>query len=126
MKIYVAASSKEIPRARAVMDALEKVGHTITHDWTTSVDMYRDDVTESQLTVCAIDDYYGVVWADCLLLLAPMTPSTGSWVELGLALAANKRVIVAGGNAKQCIFFSHPDVEWFPTDERAATFLGSL
>ncbi len=122
MKIYVAAASLEIPRARRVMSALEKAGHTITHDWTTSVDMFSDGCSTGELEWCALSDYYGVTHADALLLLSPVRPSTGAWVELGIALAAGCRVMIAGGC--NCIFAHHPKAERFADDYAAIQALG--
>ena len=123
MRIYVAASSLERhTRARPAIRALERAGHTVTHDWTHSVDMLSDNCLSSELRACALDDFYGVHQADCLLLLSPMMPSKGAWVELGIALAGGKRVIVAG--TCDCIFTWLPGVEIVATDCEALARLG--
>jgi len=88
VKVYVAASSKEIARAEQVIAELRKLGVEITHDWTAVMRKHppdselEDDVLLPELERDLIE---GVKGADLVLVLAPRTPSTGVWVELGAA-----------------------------------------
>lgn len=120
-RVYVAgASSERNERAKPVIAALEAAGYVITHDWTKSVDMHGANneaktLTKEALAACAIDDVEGVASADVFVLLAPQGPSTGAWVELGVALAVGCDIYVSG-NVEKCIFTLIPGCRHFDTD----------
>ena len=88
MKVYVAASSKEIDRAERVIAALRKAGVVVTHDWPAEMRKHPadheldDDVLLPELER---DLQKGVRPADLVLVLAPQQPTQGAWVELGAA-----------------------------------------
>ncbi len=114
MKIYVACSSREIPRARAVMADLRAAGHEITHDWTHHVEqalasgqsesMLDDDFCEE----AAHSDLDGVHRADVLVFLAPTETAKGAWIEFGYAMGLCDMPIVVAhddeARRKQSIF----------------------
>lgn len=95
MKIYVAGSWAQKETCAALMQILEKDGHTITHWWPTFELKYNDIHARSQL--CALADVQGVL--DCDLLIVDLTLDNyaykGTNTELGVALA--KRVLGLGG-----------------------------
>lgn len=101
MRAYVAASSREIPRARAAMDALRAAGVRITHDWIPSVEAaFAAGITEAKADdarayEAASADMRGVVTADVLVFLAPTDTSKMAWSELGAALALGIPCVVA-------------------------------
>ncbi len=104
MKIYVASSFELKEEAQRVAKALESQGHVITREWwkrdyhLTQIpdeDYYeRSDVLDvAKANYAAIDD------ADALVLVCPKdTPHrfTGANIEVGYALARNKRVMAVG------------------------------
>lgn len=119
MKIYLAAASKEIDRAKHVMKSLRASGHTITHDWTVEVEKYKDTIPSNEiLTECAEADFQGVFLADSLVLLSPeiQNITVGAWVELGMAIALHKRIFISG-KADKCIFSYCENIEKYDTDD---------
>jgi hypothetical protein len=101
MRIYVAASSKELGRAKWAMDAVRKLGHDITHDWVQCVEEEGEanpaSASYTQRANWAEDDLCGVQEADVLWLLMPESEGFGAAVELGYALSKPyKRVVVSG------------------------------
>lgn len=108
-RVYVAgASSERNKRAKPVIAQLKEAGFYITHDWTVDVDMSEEPgavVDNYMLADCAQRDLEGVRSCDILVLLAPQNPSTGAWVELGLALGSSYRqAVYIAGNIDKCIF----------------------
>jgi nucleoside 2-deoxyribosyltransferase len=105
MKIYVAASSREIPRARAVMADLRAAGYVITHDWVPGVeDAMSRGITEAKADdthafAAAFADLRGVADAEALVFLAPTDTSKMAWAEFGYALALNIPCVVAHDDA---------------------------
>ena len=126
--VYVAgASSERHERAKPVMSALSKAGYLITHDWTEGVDLHganneHGTLSQEDMEACAWEDYWGVAESDILVLLAPEKPSTGAWVELGIALA-KKRKILSAGPCDQCIFAWLPGCAKFATDSDLVEYM---
>lgn len=100
LKVYVAASSKQLDRAKAAMQLLRLAGHSIAHDWVTEVEAVGSanppDATNDERWDWAIDDLAGVKAADVVWFLVPDTEGAGAFVELGYALAIEKPVICSG------------------------------
>src|SRR5712692_5814711 len=104
MRIYVASSFELKEAAQRVAKALESQGHVITREWwkrdykliqVPDEEWYkRSDILDvAKANYAAIDD------ADALVLVCPNdTPHkfTGANVEVGYALARNKRVMAVG------------------------------
>ena len=99
MKFYLAGASKEVDRAKAVMNGLRALGHTITHDWTEEVEKYKDTIPSDEiLSKCALQDFRGVCDADRFILLVPenQNATIGAYVELGMAIAFHIPVYISG------------------------------
>lgn len=86
-----------------MMDRLRALGFGISFDWTHGD---RSGLHDSDLPVAvqasyARSDMRGVQDADYYWLILPTTPSKGSYVELGIALATydGPRVVVSGGGS---------------------------
>lgn len=126
--VYVAgASSERAARAKPVIKALSEAGYSITHDWTEGVDLHganneHGTLTAEDLASCAYEDLWGVKAADTFVLLAPESPSTGAWAELGIALLSGARIYIAGSCA-QCIFTWLPQCMRFETDADLVRYL---
>ncbi len=107
MRVYVASSYSDYPRARAAMTALRAAGHDITHDWTALADQFPNDDAPLHLRAQhAREDLQGVRDADVVLLLTPSDRGRGCgcWIETGAALALGKPVIITGPQRARSIF----------------------
>lgn len=111
MKIYVAASSKELARAIRIMNALRERGHEITYDWTVPMRELGPDagLTFEQRGLYAAKPSKGIEEADVFWQLIPTTPSSGAWWELGYACGLRNGggkhpLVVVSGDANRCIF----------------------
>jgi hypothetical protein len=134
LKIYVAASSQEIPRAQRAMRSLRAAGHAIVGDWTVPVlargyggDANRQ-VPPAERRSESMACLKAVTEAEAVLLLAPETRSCGCWVELGYALAERQRrpelLVCSAGDVKQSIFCQLTHA--FGTDDGALSFFEHL
>lgn len=110
-KLYVAASSSQLSRAAEFMRLARAAGWTITLDW---VEVVRGnggvanptDVEASVMAGWAKADVDAVINADVVVLLAPSdtSPGRGAFVELGVALATYKAVLIVTDPACPTIF----------------------
>lgn len=100
MKVYIAASSKEMGRVGAVMRLLEDYGHKITHNWVAEVEAVGsanpEGATEADLARWAAADLDGVDQADIVWLLMPDAGGLGAYWEAGYAQAKGKQLVVSG------------------------------
>lgn len=127
MKIYIAGPSKDLSLAETWIARCRTAGFEITHDWVAAI-RHADEGTNPKPAVLingkyamasdlderrrgwSLTDIDGVTSADVLWLLVDKNaPSTGSWVELGYALAQRSRygaphTIVASGDVYESIF----------------------
>jgi hypothetical protein len=87
-KIYVASSLYNKTNAKALYKYLAYLQCTITYDWTT----HGGVNDEASLKEIGLKEYQGVVDCDVLVMLMPAR--LGSHVELGIALALCKPVII--------------------------------
>lgn len=111
MKIYVAGKWKEASYVQEVMDMLKLKGHEITCDWT-------GHVHPEKSKEYAIEDLEGVKNCDIVFALMP-DPTTfykGAWIEIGMGLALNKKIIVVGEEVSS-VFLGHPNISLYRTKE---------
>lgn len=117
MKIYVAGKWKERKKVKDIMDMFESRGHIITCDWTKHIAperyLVKDghgvfdkdykwenniDWAENGHKTYAEEDLEGV--RNCDVFVAYMPDETicykGAWIEMGIALGLNKKVILIG------------------------------
>jgi nucleoside 2-deoxyribosyltransferase len=100
MKVYVATKFENGPRARQVMDALEAQGFEITYDWTPELGETREQ---------AVADVDGVRTADVLVVLMEENYDyQGTLIEIGIALGAERPVLIVGDAYDHAVFFKHP------------------
>lgn len=134
-KVYIAGSSKEIPRVRKWIAAMRAAGYEITCDWTDDVEAAMKlgrPPTDDEARPLAIMDMNGVLNASILWMLRPErveTESRGAHTEIGIAIGWNEAIkrfgvdeerltmIASGGDAKN-IFTLLADFT-FATDEEA-------
>lgn len=101
-QIYIAGSSAEIEEVARYARDLERSGWTIAHHWWEAFTLAghvsghdRDlpnDVRRADAESCLT----AVLSSQVVWLLAPSTPSVGSWVELGAAISHRKTTFVSG------------------------------
>lgn len=87
-KIYVASSLYNKTNVKALYKYLAYLQCSITYDWTTHGGV-NDEVSLKEI---GLKEYQGVVDCDVLVMLMPAR--LGSHVELGIALALCKPVII--------------------------------
>lgn len=106
MRIYVASSFLNIPEVRAVMDTLQRAGHSITWDWTN--DCLQGDWTPEQqdayLQVSGSKDFNGVCAAD-VLVLVNHPQARDAMTEMGIALGMGTAVFVLYPERRNSVFF---------------------
>ena len=110
MKIYVSSILNNHEMARKLIDKLKDIGHEITFDWT------RESKSDSDnYSAIASNEIKGVVESDVVIALLP--GGRGSHIEIGSALALNKKVILWSDEPEKyfdikntCVFYFHPNV----------------
>lgn len=112
MKFYIATSISRANEHNIVRDYLLDRGFQLTYDWTTHGSVKC--TTRENLRTVAENEFNGVKEADFLIVLLP--GGHGTHVELGAALAYNKRVILHSMEEKYfmpcpdtCAFYHHPN-----------------
>jgi hypothetical protein len=105
MNVYVASSFKNKDAVRKVFGALYASGHTVAHDWTAlNADGMYGYTLEVFLETCGKNDYFGVMRADAVILLAH-EDMKDALAEMGVALGAGKPVIVVDAERKHSVFY---------------------
>lgn len=136
MKIYVAASSKELERAERIMSALRERGHEITFDWTVPIKARSADgksdrgLSFEERAFFAGKDANGISTADLFWQLIPTTESAGAWWEMGYATGLRDSGfkaphIVVSGEADRCLFTTLVP-HWFAIDAQALAYVLAL
>ncbi len=99
MKIYVAGRSKDVLLVAGMIQNIEEMGHTITHDWTREVLKhqwkYPGDVglPREIALQCAQQNVIGVYESYILIYYHTGPSSPGQAFELGLAYARDEQEI---------------------------------
>ncbi len=110
-RVYVAASSNQLERAGAVMDALEARGYEIAHDWVKIIiergAANPTDASEAQCALWAAEDLIGVRSADVLFLLMPAEGGLGAFWETGYAQALGKPLVISGAYERTIFSAGH-------------------
>ncbi len=130
LQVYVAGASQDIPRAKAAMQALLETGMVeITHDWIPDIEnsLPDEELTPEQHRPFAEKDVRGVLDAHVLWLLTPEYPSSGAWVELGVAVGyrlakgsfSQQPVIISSGPKTTRNLFCSLSDRQFDTDDAA-------
>lgn len=140
LHVYVAGSSREIPRVREAMRELVRRGCTISGDWVSQVEQHGSagaQLTHDQRAECAAHDLNAIDRADAILVLWPRTPSVGAYVELGYAIrcrdhadARLSTIVIADTDCDRSIWHayvaSHRGCEVVGLDDEAVATLVSL
>jgi nucleoside 2-deoxyribosyltransferase len=127
-RVYLAAASADIDRARHFMQTLRCAGIKVTSTWVESIDEHGivnggpNDITLHAAKTCLAE----IVEADVLILLVPPPGhGYGSGVELGFALGSEKETILVGDPDAmgRSVFFSLGLADHWVIDEAAAVRL---
>lgn len=114
MKIYIAARYDRRIELLELKAMLEDRGHTVTSTWLSGI---GETWTREE---CATCDIYDIAIADVLISIAE-NPNSGTYnsggrhVELGYALAVNKRCIIVGH--RENVFHHLPHIEFYESIE---------
>jgi nucleoside 2-deoxyribosyltransferase len=109
VNFYVATKFENRARYREVVDKLTNAGHHLTHDWTNPILSKNQDAEEC---------FKGVVNADFLVgIFEESLKYQGALVEVGIALALGKHVIILGDWLDSCIFMNLHGVQRVKTIE---------
>lgn len=109
-KIYLASAVEQLMLVDQYADRLKRQGFTITYEWTNDVreNSFKadTDLSSSVRKFVAKMDSRGVETADIVWILTPghKHMGCGMWVELGLALAQKRRVVVSGPLCRRTVF----------------------
>lgn len=108
--IYVASATEQLVLVEHYVDRLRSAGFLITYEWTKDVREggFKPDVelSDVQRRYAARMDSHGVKMADMVWVVTPATKSQGCgmWIEMGMALALGKRIIVSGPLSRRSVF----------------------
>jgi prepilin-type N-terminal cleavage/methylation domain-containing protein len=131
MKIFLSGRYSRRDRLRSLRQELERSGHTVTSRWL-DTSWSEADASGSSAAPAeyraefAIKDLEDVAAADCLVAFTEPPRSNGRGgrhVEYGAALALGKRVMVVGH--RENLFYHHPAVEFFQTEQDLLRRLGA-
>ena len=110
MKFFVSGKVGTEENVRAVMKALQDVGHEITFDWTTIKHLRPYDKNVVASREAALKESRGVRNADVLIILAH-DHGVGMYVELGIAIGCGIPIRVVADVESRTMFFHHPLVK---------------
>lgn len=126
MKVYIAASSVDIDRAKNAAIALEAAGVEVVSTWWFDVETVGDANPADLQTRfrCSLKDIDEVSRADVVWFLVPeIVYSHGAFFEIGFAYAQGIKVF-ASGNTSRSIFLSL--AYEYATDDEAFVRLARL
>lgn len=90
MKFYIASSFRNIENVRYVSEQLKSKGYCHTYDWTNND--RSSSLSIEELKQIGQHEKEAVMLSDIVIVLLPA--GKGSHIELGIALALNKRIIL--------------------------------
>jgi nucleoside 2-deoxyribosyltransferase len=96
MKFYIASKLENYEQVQYLRDKLVKEGWTHTYDWTQHGSV--KSISTEELKEVAEKEFKGVIDADVVIVLTPQ--GMGTHVELGAALALDKKVFIWHENDK--------------------------
>lgn len=109
-RVYVASATEQYGLVEHFVDRLRAVGIEISFEWTPDYRAggFKPDAQLSDIhrRYVAKMDSCGVKEADLVWVITPDVKEhgCGMWVEMGMALALGKRVIMSGKLARRTVF----------------------
>lgn len=129
VRVYIAASSRDIERVRWAQQALATVGASLVHDWTQTLSNDERTMNRRDRARLAGECIEGVRSCDLLWMLAPPGPSCGAWAELGIAVQRVERpIIIVSGTVEQrmqSLFTDAPEVSHHTSDNAAVALIAA-
>ena len=120
MKYYIATKLENAAAHRKLAEELKKMRHDLTYNWTLHGAVWSEGMR--RIRDVATAEAAGVCTADCVIMLWP--GGRGTHVELGMALALNKCVVIISNEEEHhrpgpntCCFYLLPRVCRFRTVE---------
>lgn len=118
MKFYIAAKFEDKENVHRAIQLLTEAGHTVPYDWTASTTADTEQ---------ALKDLEGVKGADALLgLFTENHNYRGAVMEVGMACALGKYVIIVGDWLDGCIFMHLYNVFRVNSIEKAVLLVEGL
>lgn len=113
-KVYVGSSLLNATAVKSIQERFRAEGIEITYDWTT----HGKVESERELIAYGHAEMAGVLSCDLFFMMHPAR--TGTHVELGLALAANKKIVLVNDlTVEQKPFYYLPNVYRFTSVDEA-------
>jgi len=111
-KLYIATALERAAHHQQLAHALKAMGWELTYDWTAHGSVQTEG--RARMQEVALAEAQGIADADAVIVLLP--GGRGTHVEMGMALALDKRLIVhadAGmfDSTQTCAFYHHPNVQ---------------
>ncbi len=116
-KIYIGSSLLNADQVKSLIGRFTASGVSITYDWTQHGRVYD----EQDLMRYGEAEYRGVVESDLFFMVQPAR--TGTHVEMGIALALNKPIVLVNDRTvEQKTFYYLPNVHRFESVDDAFDF----
>lgn len=96
MKFYVGSGMKNCALVNYYSKILKENGWSQTYDWVKNV---SDDVSIEDMKEYAKLESQGIISSDVVIILLPA--GRGAHIELGMAIALNKRVFLCSANEEE-------------------------
>lgn len=132
MRVYIAGSSKDMPRVEALIERVRALGHMITFDWCAHVRSAPGGAnggTPESLRIAADLCRKGALDAQIVWIAIPPLdkPTAGAWWEGSVAYEHGWQVWTSEPKmlAQFCIFKHLPGVRSFASDEDVLIALAS-
>ena len=123
MKVYVTGKYTDKKKIREYMDIIEKLGHTITHDWTSYVPVLTDDELfmgdvghGKNSEKSSVSNINGISDSDFVVLIMEDKNYhyNETFAELGCALALKKEIVIMcpepDATCRTNCFFWHTEI----------------
>ena len=130
MKIYLAARYARYAEMQVYRGELEALGHTVTSRWIEGDhEIDGEDPDPDECIRLALEDLIDLADADTLVCFTEEPGASfekgnrgGRHVEFGVALSADKRIIVVG--YRENAFYYMPEVKFFNSWDAAKESIG--
>lgn len=130
LRVYIAASAREVERVRAAQAVVEARGWTLTLDWLSPLlerlgrGAMDRDLSDEEAAVYASGDLQAISTADVVWYLTPREPTRGAYVELGYAIGCEVFVLASGAAERSTLFEAL--VARVPSDDEAPDFIARV